>query len=80
VGDLGSREEGRSTGLICTPFLFSFLSSLCKGGSYPRLAHSALPKAEDLFCMSLPAELIPFVYSFFGHIPLGTNGVVARTK
>jgi hypothetical protein len=39
-----------------TFLLFLFLCFLLLGARTPRLAHSAPPRAEDLFCLSIPTE------------------------
>jgi hypothetical protein len=53
---------------------FSFLHSLVRGARTPRLAHSALPRAEDSLCCSSSVkdrlqDLSPL--SFLGRISLG---------
>jgi hypothetical protein len=45
----------------------SLLFSFVRGARIPRLAHSALPKVEDLLCLSILTEgwmLVPFASAF----------------
>jgi hypothetical protein len=83
VGGMGDGGEGSPAGLICIPFLlFLHILFFVRGTHTPRLAHSALLRAEDLLCCSSPAEgreLVPFVsgfsYFLYATYPYGMNGV-----